>query len=243
MVQILDEGITRPLELAGEKREGFIGTHDMSGPQKDFCCHLCNWHPSKTQLKVHSRKLTWNLIMMISTRNLHFFWGGPHFQVPRWCSGVCICFVCHSFPHHHHQPTGCFPHFLTVARLDFLGGNLVLKHPRYVWTSIQNEVIAISDRNLLGITWVEIACKRWSFLVTHSNFSNERASRWQSSHALNCMRFIRISHPLALTLSLQMILGDTRWVPTSYTYSYNPYKRPYKWCSWGYNHALLLGVP
>lgn len=35
MVQILDKGITRPLEFAAEKREGYIGTHDMSGPQKD----------------------------------------------------------------------------------------------------------------------------------------------------------------------------------------------------------------
>ena len=133
----------------------------MSGPQKDCEAMFAIGIQVKHNLRYTPEILTWNLIMMISTEGFSFFFeGGPDFQVPRWCSGVCICFVCHSFPHHHHQPTSCFPRFLTVARLDFLGGNLVLKHPRYVWTSIQNEVIAISDRNLLGITWVEIACKR-----------------------------------------------------------------------------------
>ena len=73
MVQIVDEGITRPLEPAAEKREGYIGTHDMSGPQKDCEAILPIGIQIKHNLDEHSRKLTWNLIMMISTRNLHFF--------------------------------------------------------------------------------------------------------------------------------------------------------------------------
>ena len=98
------------------------------------------------------------------------------------------------------------------------------------------------------------------FGITHSNFLNNfGASRGEKKQAalgsnLQLGNSNHHVHPgvntksprifLGGPSSLQIILGDTRWAPTSYKCSYNPYKWPYNWVTGVISpSSISVGVP